>query len=236
VGVTLLIVLTGLAVQALAQAEKPPPLDEELLKQLRADPIDDVDRELFGPDQENPPAEGEDLRKKLTRELGDAAVSEDENPLLSIAERMRESEALIAQTRSDEATQSVQKRIVADLEKLIEEARKRCCKGGSPKAQSQATAARPKISQPCAKPGTGEGKPQQKPAVTSNAKPGQTAAAKPDLQEVRTMIEKEVWGSLPQRQRQQLLQLPIEEFLPKYEQLIIEYFKRLSEERRKEGG
>ena len=44
-------------------------------------------------------------------------------------------------------------------------------------------------------------------------------------------VMEELWGELPPRQRQQMLQLPVEEFLPKYELLIEEYFRRLAEEK-----
>lgn len=38
------------------------------------------------------------------------------------------------------------------------------------------------------------------------------------------------WGQLPEHARQQMRQAPFEEFPPKYELLIEEYFRRLSEE------
>ncbi len=41
----------------------------------------------------------------------------------------------------------------------------------------------------------------------------------------------EVWGRLPPGESAQLLQLPPEEFLPKYEAEIEDYFRRLSEEK-----
>ena len=40
----------------------------------------------------------------------------------------------------------------------------------------------------------------------------------------------ELWGELPETEREQMLELPVEElFLPKYQELIEEYFKRLAE-------
>jgi hypothetical protein len=39
---------------------------------------------------------------------------------------------------------------------------------------------------------------------------------------------KDVWGQLPERMRQQMMQSSVEEFLPKYELLIEDYFKALS--------
>ncbi len=40
-----------------------------------------------------------------------------------------------------------------------------------------------------------------------------------------------LWGQLPPRARQQILQPPVEEFPPKYETQIEDYFRRLAEEK-----
>ncbi len=69
-----------------------------------------------------------------------------------------------------------------------------------------------------------------KAGVSSFSRPaGDGQARKPDRREIRAMI-KRVWGGLPERARRQMLQSPVEEFPPKYEVLIEEYFRRLSEE------
>ena len=43
-------------------------------------------------------------------------------------------------------------------------------------------------------------------------------------------LAKQLWGHLPQRTREQVLQTFSEDFLPKYEREIEEYYRRLSEE------
>lgn len=48
------------------------------------------------------------------------------------------------------------------------------------------------------------------------------------MQTTRNLIQ-ELWGHLPERDRQQVIQPTVETFLPKYELLITEYFKRLAE-------
>ena len=55
-------------------------------------------------------------------------------------------------------------------------------------------------------------------------------ARKPDIEETRAAMSR-LWGELPARARQQMLQSPVEEFSPKYEVLIEEYFRRLAEEK-----
>ena len=53
----------------------------------------------------------------------------------------------------------------------------------------------------------------------------------PDMAEMMAVI-KQVWGELPEKERQQMLQTSVEEFLPKYADLIERYFKRLAEDRK----
>ena len=43
---------------------------------------------------------------------------------------------------------------------------------------------------------------------------------------------KDAWGHLPQHAREQMLQNSPERFLPQYELLIEQYYKRLAEEQR----
>ena len=43
-------------------------------------------------------------------------------------------------------------------------------------------------------------------------------------------LMKNLWGQLPVRDRNQLLQSAPDEFLPKYELLIEQYYRRLAEE------
>ena len=45
---------------------------------------------------------------------------------------------------------------------------------------------------------------------------------------------KDVWGELPPRLRQQMLQSSVEKFVPKYEFEIEEYFKTLAEQQQEQ--
>ena len=53
-----------------------------------------------------------------------------------------------------------------------------------------------------------------------------------ELAQMQRML-KEVWGHLPPRVRAQMQSGAGEKFLPKYEKLIEDYYKRLAEERTK---
>jgi hypothetical protein len=137
-------------------------------------------------------------------------------PLERIGLEMRAVKARLANQRSGDDTQRMQLSIVAQLAALLEQARSQC-QGGQSSKPSEAGRA-----------GAGN-----KPAQTAPRNSRQTvrdqkpAAANPEA--IRQRMH-EAWGNLPQRQREQMLQAPVDGFLPKYELLIEEYFKRLSEE------
>jgi hypothetical protein len=123
----------------------------------------------------------------------------------------------------------VQQQVVTQLDKLIAELSKQCknCQGSSSSSQS------PKPGQSSQK------KPGGKPTTTPGR--GQTAARdstdrlgpanrRPlDQGDVERMV-KDLWGHLPQRSREQMIQSFSEEFLPEYELEIEEYYRRLSED------
>jgi len=222
-----------------ASGQPPSPLDEELLEGLGSDPLDPVDRKSPEP---GPPdgeqrgdasrGEDEDWQERLRRELGAAAEKESDNPLLEIARKMRDAQGRLDRHDAGSTTQIVQKQVVDDLEKLIDQARKAAkqCAGGQSRAQ--AVAARKPVGQP---PAGGEpegGQPSDRPAAESTQRPRATndRPRQVDVEQVRAII-KELWGELPEREREQMLESPPEEFLPKYELLIEEYFRRLSEEK-----
>lgn len=230
------LVVVNWAMPPEVEAQQSRSLDEQLLEDLGGDPLDELDRELFGPsDKQGKAADPTgkrpgDLSGRLRQELGPAADAEENNPLLQLARRMREVEGLIAKNDSGRTTTHLQRQIVADLDELIEQARKRCsqCKPGD-KPPGQASSRQP-VNQPASKPGSGGNTAGQNPATDSNAKPGQATARQPDAQRAMDFI-KQLWGQLPQRDRERMTQSPPEEFLPKYELMIEDYYRRLSEEK-----
>jgi len=240
--------LSGPGVPVRADSELPQSLDDQVLESLIAEPLDEYDRELFAPDgvkREEPGARGakqgvagqdnEDFKRQRRRELGAAAVSEEENPLLEIARQMRQVERLIAGAESGSTTQDLENGIIARLDELIKQARK-SCKQGSPSQCSPKVAARQKVRQPEKKPSPGQGKPTQKPATDPVTRPGESGPQRPDMDQMRELI-KSVWGELPDKDKEQMLELMGNlEFLPKYELLIEQYFKRLAEKRRSAGN
>jgi len=221
-----------------ARAQPPSTLDEELLEGLGSDPLDPVDRQSAEPgaprgeDGEASGRDDEEWQERLRRELGDAAEKESDNPLLEIARKMRDAQGRLDRHDAGSTTQIVQKQIVDDLEKLIDEARKAAKQSAGGQSRAQAVAARKPVGQPPAGGQPQGGQPSDRPAAESTQRP-RTASGRPrevDLEQVRAII-KELWGELPEREREQMLESPPTEFLPKYELLIEGYFRRLAEEK-----
>ena len=209
-------------------------LDQQLLDDLGGDSLDPaVQRELFSPPTmpKRPggplsPEAAEDPLEQLRRELDAAAESEEANPLLDIARRMRTVQRLVARTESGDRTQEVQTGIVTTLEQLIAQAKKKCGQCKPPDKPPQKVSPgkpSPKPGKPKPKPGN----PDAKPSRDSKATPGKATARRPDMGQMQSLVKK-IWGELPDTTRQQMLEPLVEEFLPKYELLIEEYFRRLA--------
>jgi hypothetical protein len=229
-----LILFLSSAVPVLAQLQEGRSLDGELLKNLKTQSKNDIEREVFGAGEKGKKDKlqnragqgGADLNEQLQRELGAAAEKEDDNPLLNIAQNMFQVRQRITQNDAGPATLNLQKQIVADLDLLIEQARKSAGQCSSSSSNPQ----QPTDSPP--KPGAGASqKPGNKPAASSSPRPPDNQRHKPDMEEMHTMMNN-LWGELPAHVREQMLQSPVEEFIPKYEQLIEDYFRELSDEKK----
>ena len=169
------------------------------------------------------PAAKDEAEKKLLQDLegGEDIGLPPENPLARIGQKMRSSQEKIALRDTSAETQTGQKEIISDLSKLIEQTRKQCnCKGGgkpgSGKGSAQAGA------------GTGEARPGAASEATERVGKGETEDA--ETADVKDVLRR-IWGHLPEKMREQMQAQLSEQFLPKYEKLIEEYYKRLAEER-----
>ena len=122
----------------------------------------------------------------------------------------------------------VQHEILSDLDKLIADLSKQCqccngqCQGGQ--CNQPKPCNNPKPGKPGASAGSG------RTAARDSTDRLDRSSAKPvDKGEVNEMV-KALWGHLPERSREQMLQSFSDEFLPKYEIEIEQYYRRLSEE------
>jgi len=231
--IALLVLMAVHSAPALA-AEPPRSTDDQLRDSLNSKAGDEYDRELLG-DAVKPDAKGrvdEELQKKLAKELGAAAQKEDKakDPLLQVAEEMRDAQKRLDRRDSGKVTQYLQRQIVSDLGKLIEQARKsgNCSgsKSGGPKSMANGST----------KPKNNPGQPSE--SSPQPAKDSDPRLRKPEeiLAEKREMTRREMISlfdpKLEQRERQHVLELPSECFLPEYELEIEDYFRRLSDDQR----
>lgn len=235
------ILLAASSALAAPEPEKPKAakpaasLDKDLLKQLGDDPLADdlkpADAKPAGAKStEKPgtakPAGDPSLDKQLLDGLMEGEdIGAPDDPLARIGKQMRQAGGLIGQTKSDGQTQELQKRIVTDLDKLIREARKQQQQQSSSSSKQQMSR-RDQVKQ--SQPGTTQRKPNDEPAKDSSQQLGKNDVRKPDMAQMSNLI-KDIWGQLPERQREQMMQNSIDQFLPKYELLIEEYFKALVE-------
>ena len=100
-----LILFSCISPSAMAQAQSGRPLDDELLKNLKAQSKTDIERELLGTGEKKAnlqtgagqgPA---DLNRRAQARTGAAAEKENDNPLLDIAQNMFQVQERIAQIR-----------------------------------------------------------------------------------------------------------------------------------------
>lgn len=156
-------------------------------------------------------------------------------PLVSVQRKMQHAQALLAKQRVDARPDSsqlatpVQQEVLAELDRLAAELSKKCngngqCQGG------QCQNPKPGQSSQCkpGKPGAAIGKGKTA-ARDSTDRLDRSSAQPVDKGQVDEMV-KAVWGQLPERSREQMMQFYSNEFLPKYELEIEQYYRRLSEE------
>ena len=178
-------------------------------------------------DSKSQPAELDPLEQRLEEQ---AESPERRHPLARIGEEMQRVEALIRQHQAGDQTRALQEKIVSELDRLIREAQQRSKSSSAQKQARQQGSRRDRVRQPNQQPAPGNAQGQQ-PAHDSESRLGQEKAAKADPKAVRKLME-ELWGHLPERLRQQVINASDEEFLPKYELELEQYFRRLAEELR----
>lgn len=212
-----------------------------------AESIGDQLLEDLGPGLFNSPAEaqdvggpsdarndrGPDLNFRMPTRLDhwgdDVGRTKSDAPLALVRAHhgMQEATAFLSTIETLDKAGDAQQRVVAQLDELIAQLSKQC-QGGNGK--------------------TGQGKP--KPSKQSATKSGTTAnragqggvAARDSTDrlyggsaqaseggEMQNVV-KDLWGHLPERTRDQMLQSFSSEFLPEYEQEIEQYYRRLAEE------
>ena len=190
------------------------PLDAELMRKLDGD----------APNETRAPP------KSAAGAAGDETSSD---PVERLSRLIREAESRIRATDSGRETQRMQGEIVAGLDQLIarleqRQRQQRSSSGKSPK---------PGASQPKPQPGPQSPSPGKNPGDrnSDDARDSQEGTRRaenrgPDPAKLKEMLAK-VWGTLPERDRQDIMQSSFDDLPPKYRIVIEEYFKRLIERR-----
>lgn len=235
------------AMPAVAQDADTKSLDQKLLDDLSTDLLEGLDDLPGKPIPAKPPpaqpqdsgdgpsgnpsntGTNSDLDQKLLQQLGegeDVELGKPADPFTRIGNRMRNVEELIGAKNTSAKTQQLQREIVDELAALIDQVQKQ--KSSSQQSQRSTS----NTSQAMQQPGDPNGADQQsnRPAAdsTDDLRNGADSTAEADA---RRELLKEIWGHLPERIRQQVQNPFDEQFLPKYEKLIEEYYKRLAEDR-----
>jgi len=207
-------------------------LDDELMSDLKDLDLDDAESPK-GPSGSR--RKLNDLDRELIEQLGrgageDVGTEGEGDPLSRIGENMREAQRLIHRADVGEPTRELQDKIVTELETLIREARRRKSSSSSSNNSKQKTAERKQVKQPqpSEAKGSGSGDPNNQPAQDSTDRVERDSVHEVDMQDMRELM-RQVWGHLPRRDREQMLQSAADVFLPKYSSMIEEYFRRLSE-------
>lgn len=172
------------------------------------------------------------LDRKLFNELeDDASADAAGDPLKRLTERVRDAERRLRRTDSGDQTQELQRRIVDDLEKLIAQIEQQKSK------QKTSQSKGPPKGAPSGQKKPGEKKPGNTPGNEPNPNPTDSSdqltakkAEKPTSGKLKEMLEK-VWGNLPERERQDVMQSSFEDFPAKYQFGIEQYFKTLLKRR-----
>jgi hypothetical protein len=158
-------------------------------------------------------------------------------PLARVQGNMKHAQGLLAKPVADAkmgTTQfagAVQQEIISDLDKLIAELSKQCngqCQGDG--GQDGKQPPKPGQNSPSKSNKSGVAAGRGKSGARDSNDRLDRASAKPvDKGEVDEIV-KALWGNLPERSREQMLQSFSDEFLPKYELEIEQYYRHLSEE------
>jgi hypothetical protein len=192
------------------------------------------------------------LKSKTTKEIEDALKASipprgfgaGANPaaqsLARVQSRMQQAQSLLAQPgdvgkrSSEQLAAPVQQGILSDLDKLIADLSKQCqsCNGQCQNGQCNQPP-KPGQNPKSGKPGSAAGRGRT--AARDSTDRLDRSVPKPiDKGEVNETV-KALWGHLPERTREQMLQSFSDEFLPKYEIEIEQYYRRLSEEQGESG-
>jgi len=171
------------------------------------------------------------------------SASSTDGQIARVIAKMRDVQSRMTRTDTGRETQQVQKQILADLDSLIQAARRQQQRQRQQQQNSQQQP-QPNPQQSPQQQPSDQQKPsdQQQPSESTQPSPDgkrtdgqeqatQTSQAKAVASQAaqRKVILQQVWGHLPERLRERVLNMKDDKYLPKYEDLIRKYFEALAE-------
>lgn len=162
-----------------------------------------------------------------------SAVPENRDPLADVLEWMAECEKRLKSGDTGRGTRQLQESVVKGLEELIRRSENASASSSASAASSWKSPSQTQKDGEDAATETKPGGTQAREGTALGANGGGDTAT----DDLRMALQR-VWGELPPRERDLLLQQGTESFLPKYRPMIEAYFRRLSEGRsaRANGG
>ena len=150
--------------------------------------------------------------------------------LKSIQKKMDEVSKLLAQNNTGKKSRTLQKRIIAEFESLLQKQADPNSQSNAQQEQSQSSAK--------SKPENTNEQPQDSSQAGKQSKTDQnnTSGKAVDFKPSDLNLDSyknAIWGHLPPRLRATMSSVEFEKFVPKYDRLIRRYYERLAEESNK---
>ena len=196
---------------AKTKSGQPKSLNQQLLDELDADLLKDL------PGKPVAPARPKTGGQSPSDANEPAPASGATDPLAILGERMRDVQRRIARRDTSDETQTLQRQIQDDLAALIEQARQQAAAAGKPGSGQGQLA------------GSSGGNPTPAPPRDTTNRLEQGTKVPVETADVQDLIRR-FWGHLPDKLREQMQSSLSEQFLPKYERLIEDYYRRLAED------
>lgn len=188
-----------------------------------------------------------ELFKELDEDPAKAAASEKENKLDRVAKGMRNAGEKLDGEETGETTRKIQQQVIKDLEDLINQLQNPPPQGGGgggggatsksmsgqlQQLQKSGQSSKSRSQQASAGPGAEVKKPGGKEKEKAEGSEERSDAERKAAEEAarKKKLDMDVWGHLPPHLREKLLNTYGERTLPKYQQLVKQFYESLSEQ------
>jgi hypothetical protein len=218
---------------------------------------DDLDLEKELRKQEPPKGKEQDDQ---ARQKAEAEIKE---LIARLHKNMQASEDRLGQKDPGDATREIQKDILKDLDELLKQSQSQQdqdsqCQDGSCEKEGQGQSQKKNRKSSSKKSGQKQGQQTAKKKSSGNPKSSANKGGKQGQQQVKgdgkissdttkgqgsekndnrvSELYKDIWGNYPERQRQEMDTYARERFMPRYEELLRQYYRTVSEHSRKTKG